>query len=217
MLSACAVEGASMPSIPPSAGLQLMGFMPTAQQVMPPSGFIGFCLRNRKDCEGGTDSPVIPELTAARWSELNAVNDYVNRLPQVSDQDRYGKPEYWAYADAQGGDCEDFALEKRRLLIEKGWPVEALLLTTVCEWNGAGHAVLVIETDRGEYVLDNKNWAIVAWKDAPYTWNKRQSRERPYIWVNIDPHTFRTAAPMKLPPLGSPVPFITADETASLK
>ncbi|MCE9648665.1 MAG: transglutaminase-like cysteine peptidase [Parvibaculum sp.] len=204
-----------MPAV--AEDIRAAGFMPAAQQVTPPYGFVDFCLRNKPDCQGGTDTPEDPALTPARWAELNDVNNYVNKLPQISDNDRYGKTEFWTYADGKGGDCEDFALEKRRMLIDRGWPADALLLTTVREWNGAGHAVLLVETDRGEYVLDNKNWAIVAWKDAPYTWNKRQSRQRPYIWVDLDPHTFKTAQPMNLPPLGAPVPFLAATETASLK
>jgi predicted transglutaminase-like cysteine proteinase len=190
--------------------------MPTAQEVTPPFGFIDFCIRNRQACEGGTDKPATPALTTARWSELNAVNDYVNKLPQVSDETRYGTKEHWDYADERGGDCEDFALEKRRLLIARGWPADALLLTTVREWDGAGHAVLTVVTDRGEYILDNKNWAIVEWQYAPYSWGKRQSRERPYIWVDLDPRTFKTADAVKLPPLGAPIPFLS-QETASLR
>lgn len=215
MLCACTGMNARVPA---DFAVQLASFMPAAQQVAPPFGFIGFCVRDKSNCEGGTDKPVNPVLTTARWDELNAVNDYANRLPQVSDKDNYGRDEYWDYASARGGDCEDFALEKRRLLIEKGWPADSLLLTAVREWNGEGHAVLIVVTDRGDYVLDNRNWAIVSWRDAPYTWIKRQSRERPYIWVDIDPHTFRAAAaPVKLPPLGAPVPFLAGLETASIR
>ncbi len=53
------------------------------------------------------------------------------------------------------GDCEDIALLKRRDLIEKGWPVGALLMTVVRQANGEGHAVLTVLTDRGDLVLDN--------------------------------------------------------------
>jgi predicted transglutaminase-like cysteine proteinase len=124
--------------------------------------------------------------------------------------------EYWTYADAQGGgDCEDLALEKRRLLISQGWPADTLLMATVRQWNGEGHAVLLVETDRGEYVLDNESWRIVASSDAPYIWRARQSRERPYVWVSLDAGNFQHVA-TKLPPLGAPVPFIEAVKTASI-
>lgn len=150
-------------------------------------------------------------LTAAAWSELNQVNEYVNRtVPQVSDRQIHGRDEWWAYPTAQGGDCEDIALMKRKLLIERGWAPENLLLAVVHEWNGEGHAVLVVKTDRGEFVLDNRNWEIVAWSDAPYRWIKRQSRHRPYIWVNLDKSTFRDTQQAALPALGAPAPFLAS-------
>lgn len=186
-------------------------YMPVGQQVVPPIGYISFCLNDPSQCEGGTDTPTNMALTPERWTELNVVNDYVNSsVRQIEDIDNYGVSERWSYPNEKGGDCEDFALEKRKLLIERGWSPADLLIAVVREWNGAGHAILVVDTDKGEFVLDNKNWAIVAWNDTPYTWIKRQSRERPYIWVNLDTRTFRDAKADKLPPLGAPIPFVVA-------
>ncbi|MDO9125873.1 MAG: transglutaminase-like cysteine peptidase [Parvibaculum sp.] len=195
-----------------SAGVHLVvAAMPEGQQVMAPYGYIGFCVRNPDECGGGTDAPKDAALTPESWAELNKVNNYVNNtVPQVSDYALYDRAEWWAYPDANGGDCEDFALMKRKLLIERGWAAENLLVAVVREWNGEGHAVLVVKTDRGEFVLDNKNWEIVAWSDAPYQWIKRQSRERPYIWVNLDRRTFRDVAQAALPPVGEPAPFLAA-------
>ncbi|MBI1262708.1 MAG: hypothetical protein GC184_13400 [Rhizobiales bacterium] len=190
--------------------------MPVGQQVVPPVGYIGFCLRNKADCAGGSDQPSNIAMTPERWSQLNEVNEYVNRnIPQVEDEELYHRAEWWAYADARGGDCEDLALLKQKMLVERGWPADSLLLAVVREWNGDGHAVLIAKTANGEYVLDNKNWAIVAWQDAPYTWIKRQSRERPYIWVNLDERSFRQLAAAPLPPVGTVAPFVTAALGAS--
>lgn len=194
-----------------SRRMQTTIYMPVGQQVTPPYGYIGFCLHDPKECEGGTDKPKSMELTPARWTEINQVNDFVNTsIPQVEDQANYGVAEYWGYPNERGGDCEDLALLKRKMLIERGWAPEDVLITVVREWNGDGHAVLVVSTDKGDYVLDNKNWAIVSWADAPYTWVKRQSRERPYIWVNADPGSFSLASNDTLPPLGTLPPFIAA-------
>lgn len=185
--------------------------MPVGQQVVPPIGYIGYCLHNKEACAGGTDEPSKIEMTAARWAELNEVNDYVNRnIPQVEDAALYDRDEWWTVAGQQGGDCEDLALLKQKMLAERGWPVDSLLITVAKQWNGEGHALLVVETTNGDYVLDNKNWAIVSWQDAPYTWIKRQSRERPYIWVNLDRKTFRTQTANALPPVGSVAPFVVA-------
>ncbi len=185
--------------------------MPVGQQVVPPNGFISFCLRNPKECEGGTDHPTNMVMTPGRWTQINEVNDYVNRnIPQIEDIDNYGTVENWTYPNERGGDCEDLALLKRKMLIERGWPASDLLITVVREWNGDGHAILVATTDKGDYVLDNKNWAIVSWAQAPYTWAKQQSRERPYIWVNLDQSSFRLASNETVPPLGAPIPFVEA-------
>lgn len=205
------LEGAPLGGAVRTAALH----MASGRQVMPPYGYVAFCLRNSKECEGGTDTPKIAELTPARWSELNDVNNYVNRtVTQVEDIDNYGVAEYWAYPNARGGDCEDLALLKRKMLIERGWPAEDLLMTVVREWSGDGHAVLVVTTDKGDYVLDNKNWAIVAWSDAPYTWIKRQSPKRPYVWVSVDQSDLAVASNETLPPLGAPIPFVAAVEKA---
>ncbi|MDO8289078.1 MAG: transglutaminase-like cysteine peptidase [Parvibaculum sp.] len=186
-------------------------YMPVGQQVVPPMGYISFCMSDPKQCEGGTDNPTSMAMTPERWSELNTVNDYVNSsIRQISDADNYGVSEDWSYPNANGGDCEDLAMLKRKMLIERGWSPSDLLVAVVREWDGAGHAILVVDTDKGEYVLDNKNWAVVAWNEAPYTWIKRQSRERPYIWVNLDAKTFRTATNEKIPPLGAEIPFLVA-------
>lgn len=193
-------------------GVQLaLAEMPEGQQVMAPYGYVGFCVRHPDECSGGTDAPQNAALTPESWAELNKVNTYVNNaVPQVSDIELFERAEWWAYPDARGGDCEDLALMKRKLLIERGWAKENLLIAVVREWNGDGHAVLVVKTDRGEFVLDNKNWEIVAWQDAPYQWIKRQSRERPYIWVNLDQRTFRSGTQAPLPPVGAPAPFLAA-------
>ncbi|HEX7774927.1 MAG TPA: transglutaminase-like cysteine peptidase [Parvibaculum sp.] len=208
--------GSSASSMPMAGSVTPASYLPSGQEVPPPSGFIGFCLRHEADCEGGTDKPSDLPLTPGRWTELNTVNDFVNRQPQVSDLAHYGVAEYWTYADARGGgDCEDLALEKRRLLVSQGWPADALLIATVREWNGDGHAVLLVETAAGEFVLDNKNWRIVPAAETPYIWRARQSRQRPYVWVNLDRGSFRQLA-TALPPLGAPVPFIEAVRTASI-
>jgi len=189
---------------------QVSAPMPVGQQVSPPYGFIGFCIRHPEECAGGTDAPQIHSLTASTWTSLNDVNDYVNRtIPQLSDQEVYGRAEWWAVATVRGGDCEDMALLKRRMLIARSWLPENLLVAMVREWNGDGHAVLLVKTDRGAFVLDNKSWEIVVWQDAPYQWISRQSRKRPFIWVNLDQNTFREVVGEAYPPLGEPAHFLS--------
>ncbi len=186
--------------------------MPTAQQVLPPFGYIDFCVHHPLDCEGGTDAPLRMTLTPTRWNELAAVNAAVNALPEVSDEDNYGIGEHWTYATTRGGDCEDITLEKRRRLLALGWPAETLLITTA-EANGQGHALLTVVTDLGDFVLDNQSRSIRLWSAVPYHWRARQSRERPYIWVNADASKFAATPRPVFPPVGRRAPYHPADNT----
>src|SRR3990167_3400467 len=78
--------------------------METGQQVAAPFGYVGFCVRNPSECEGGTDAPQVTAMTPEKWAELNKVNDYVNSaIPQVSDAALYDRDEWWAYPDTRGG------------------------------------------------------------------------------------------------------------------
>jgi predicted transglutaminase-like cysteine proteinase len=81
------------------------------------------------------------------------------------------------------GDCEDYVLLKRRMLIRSGWPREALLVTVVRDRKDEGHAVLTVITDKGDYVLDNQNEDILLWSETGYHFVKRQSQSHPNAWV----------------------------------
>jgi predicted transglutaminase-like cysteine proteinase len=71
------------------------------------------------------------------------------------------------------------------MLIEAGWPREALLLTLVRGADGEGHAVLTVTTDKGDYVLDNMSWDILLWSKIGYRFVKRQSQYDPNVWVSL--------------------------------
>jgi predicted transglutaminase-like cysteine proteinase len=104
----------------------------------------------------------------------------------VTDLDLYGKVEVWTYPSGKG-DCEDYVLLKRRMLIERGWPESTLLITVVRDENNEGHAVLTVRTDIGDLVLDNKRQQIVRWIDTPYTFVKQQSERNPLVWSSLMP------------------------------
>ena len=97
-------------------------------------------------------------LTPKAWSDLVKVNDWVNEtIKPLTDLEHWGVVERWNYPDDGYGDCEDYVLLKRRMLMQAGWPREALLITVVRDKKGDGHAVLTVKTDRGEFVLDNQD------------------------------------------------------------
>lgn len=191
-------------------------YMPTGQQVMPPMGYIGYCLHERSDCAGGTDEPLPFALTPQRRAELGAVNAAVNALPEMSDKDLYGRDEVWTYASTRGGDCEDLVLEKRRRLTRLGWPADALLIATGRNENNEGHAVLIAATASGDFVLDNRDPHIRLWSEVSYHWLTRQSRERPFVWVSLDEPHFSLHPIAYFPPLGRPAPFLDQTIMVSL-
>jgi predicted transglutaminase-like cysteine proteinase len=103
----------------------------------------------------------------------------------VTDEDHYKVGELWTYPDG-AGDCEDIALAKRQALIEEGWDPSTLLMAVVRERNGAGHAVLMVRTDRGDLILDNQVGTVKLWSETDYQFIKRQSQENAGQWVLID-------------------------------
>lgn len=189
------------------------GAMPVGAETAPPFGFVGFCRRHPSDCTGSAINPSAMQLTDARWEELREINTHVNRtVTPIEDADLYNKPEWWTYPTSAGGDCEDFVLLKRRMLIERGWPAHSLLISVVKERNGAGHAVLLVVTDRGEFVLDNKTRRISAWRDTPYTWVKRQSRRHPYVWVRAGGSDGDKSAALTVPAFERDAPMYAPGE-----
>ena len=108
----------------------------------------------------------------------------------MSDLEHYGKLDWWTYPDDKKGDCEDYVLEKRRRLIERGWPESTLLITVVRDESNEGHAVLTVRTDEGDLILDNKRDDVVSWADTAYTFVKAQSQRDPLHWVSLLPPNF---------------------------
>jgi predicted transglutaminase-like cysteine proteinase len=155
-----------------------------ATRANPPIGWIDFCRRNKADCQPGSDASQTVTLTPQVWRLLKSVNDKINRaIDPVTDAEHWGVAESWDYPTDGKGDCEDYALLKRKLLIAAGLPRQALLMTVVSDRKGEGHAVLTVTTDQGDFVLDNQITEVVAWSDTGYRFVKRQSGGPPSDWV----------------------------------
>ncbi len=151
-----------------------------------PIGWVEFCTENPADCTAKPTAPRDIVMSAKVWKDLVRVNKWVNEtIKPMTDLEHYGVVEKWAYPDDGYGDCEDYVLLKRKMLMDAGWPREALLITVVRDRKGDGHAVLTVKTDKGEFVLDNQNESIVLWLDTGYTFVKRQSQADPNVWVSL--------------------------------
>ena len=100
------------------------------------------------------------------------INSQVNASVQYkTDLEQYDKPEFWKEAGSLGG-CEDYALLKRAYLLEQGWPVDKLNLCCCWDETNTYHCVLLVETDKGFFVLDNRyTWPMTP-KSLPYKWDK---------------------------------------------
>jgi len=176
-----AFSSASAQSTPPMTTAALV-----TSDTLPPIGWVQFCADQPVDCDVPALAPRPAALDDKRWKQLLRINrDVNNEVEPVSDLEHWGMIEKWSYPLDGKGDCEDYVLEKRRRLIEAGWPRQAVLVTVVRDRKGDGHAVLTVKTDRGDFVLDNQDLRVRAWTDTGYKFVKRQSESHPNKWVSL--------------------------------
>ncbi|MGI9365209.1 MAG: transglutaminase-like cysteine peptidase [Rhizobiaceae bacterium] len=160
--------------------------MQTAGRTSQPIGHAYFCQQLPQECAVRSKRAAAPKLTRKRWKDLVEVNSYSNEAVQpVTDLDLYGVEEHWTYPKSYG-DCEDYVLLKRYMLLQRGWPESSLLITVVKQPNGDGHAVLTVRTDRADFVLDNLENEVKQWNRTKYRYLKRQSTRHTGRWTKIN-------------------------------
>ena len=101
------------------------------------------------------------------------------------DATHYGKEEYWTIPTDGYGDCEDYVLAKRQVLIHLGLPEPALRIAVVITPRLVRHAVLTVVTDEGNFVLDNLRDDILPWDGTDYVFIKRQDPASVSGWVSL--------------------------------
>ena len=154
--------------------------------TQPPPGWVEFCAREPSECAGFKTARRHVALARKEWMDLVRVNSSVNwTIKPLTDIEHWGVADRWSYPDDGYGDCEDYVLLRRRMLIQTGWPREALLVTVVHNEKDEGHAVLTVITDSGDYILDNQNMNILLWSETGYHFVKRQSQSNPNVWVSL--------------------------------
>lgn len=160
-------------------------FAPSGKLTSIPVGAAQFCKAHRADCARTARPEAVALLTQPLWEQLLDVNNAINAaVTPETDQQQYQVSEFWTYPD-RAGDCEDFALAKRKALIAEGWNPSVLLIAVVRQQNGEGHAVLMVRTDRGDLVLDNQDGRILLWNETPYRYLKRQAQADAAQWVDL--------------------------------
>lgn len=161
----------------PGAGIHAR----VSSSVVAPPGFRDACRRygwlcgHRRGKVGMSDDQLL--------ALAQDVNGRVNRsVSEMSDQANYGVPERWSLPYNGRGDCEDFALAKKKMLLESGVDSRRLLMAVALDRRGDNHAVLLVRLDSGDVVLDNATSRIVPWRQTGYRFLAKQTSSNKSQW-----------------------------------
>jgi predicted transglutaminase-like cysteine proteinase len=166
ILPSLAVEQSSNPA-----------YMPLGHALVAPFSFYKFCDRKPTRCAPSQEVRQIPLDTENR-KRLEEVQRGVNR--SLSGLEKWND-------DATKNDCTDYALTKRSRLLDMGFPSSALLIAVAYVPSEEAHLLLVVVTDRGDFVLDNLRGTVVHWDQLPYRWVMRSTPQDPKKWRAILP------------------------------
>jgi predicted transglutaminase-like cysteine proteinase len=144
--------------------------------ILPPVGMLVFCRGHGSQCRADSVSTVAmsPDLL----SVLQAINTRVNS--SIRPRHDTGR-DTWTVGSSSG-DCEDYALTKRAALIRKGIPAGALRIATTTTRRGEPHAILVVKTSRGDFVLDNLRADVRTLGSTGYRIRTISTRD-PRVWA----------------------------------
>jgi predicted transglutaminase-like cysteine proteinase len=167
--------------------------MSLGRAVLAPIAAVRFCMDYAAECAKSERTEV--ELTAERWAELEQTNAKINLaiLPKPHpDIDK------WSLGVAEGN-CSEYAVRKRHELITAGWPAGAVTLAVAKIDTGEFHLVVLVATDRGDYVLDNLHETVIPWRRAGYEWVMRSDAADPRLWQAVDePSAVKSAGNLAL-------------------
>lgn len=171
------------PALAIDARLPGAAMVPIKAEAMPPDGASHLCATYDWAC---AKSGRTIRIGQAEVDILRAVNSRANRsVRPISDMQQYRVAERWALPTKRGGDCEDYALFKKRELVLAGFPPEQLLIAAVLDRKRQSHAVLVVRTGAHDLVLDNLTDRIVPWNKTGYTFLRMQDPRQPHRWGSV--------------------------------
>jgi predicted transglutaminase-like cysteine proteinase len=158
-------------------GSSLRDFGGSKSITVAPLAYHLFCLNSPKQCSSTGRSTI--HFNSFTMATLHRINSRVNHsIRYVAD-----KGDVWG-AKGGKGDCEDYVLEKRRKLIASGFPAGALRMAAVTTSRGEAHAVLLVKTTRGDFVLDNARTKILTKNKTGYRWNA-VATANPLKWLRL--------------------------------
>ncbi len=185
-MAAALAAAAIMPAGEAEAANDRPLFIAVGASARAPIGWMEFCAETPRECDTRPLEARDVVLSQKSWKDLVRINKWVNdNVKPMTDLEHWGVVERWSYPNDGYGDCEDYVLLKRKMLMQAGWPRQALLITVVRDIKGEGHAVLTVKTDKGEYILDNQEEQVMLWSDTNYRFVKRQSQHDPNVWVSL--------------------------------
>lgn len=174
---------ATMPAMAIDARRPSADIIPIRAEVTPPPGAQGICATYDWACAKSNRTILVDD---ALMQTVRTVNSRANRsIRPISDFNQYRIMERWSLPTARGGDCEDYALYKKRELIRVGIPAEQLLIAVVLDRKRQPHAVLILRTGTQDLVLDNMNSRILPWQKTGYTFLRLQDPRQPSRWVSV--------------------------------
>lgn len=156
-----------------SASLALVAGMTAALYTLAPTGWYQLCQEDPTQCQ-----TVIGDMPSVR--EADAVNRAVNAAMQP--QEETGGADVWKVGGPTG-DCEDYALAKRDLLIRSGVGSAYVRIAIGETARGESHAVAVVTTKSGTYVLDNLDQRLVPIARSKLRITAVQSPADPRMWL----------------------------------
>ena len=164
---------------------------PVGEVTRVPYGWADFCTRRVEECRVDVLDPVDIVMTSKIEKVLAEVNASANaEIEPISNLEHWGTLlDHWDYPTDGKGDCKIYALWKRKQLLDRGFPRQALLMTIVRDLEGNGHTILTVKTDKGDLILDNMVGEVRMWDETGYKFVKRQSQTDPNVWVSVGPAT----------------------------
>ena len=156
-----------------------------SKQVLPPLAHARFCLAYPGQCMRRAGEHPRQSSFEEQLAELASINLRVNReITPQEDGATGGRRDEWV-VDTTRGDCEDYALSKRKRLLAMGWSSSKLRIATALTPDGTGHAVLIVRLSDQDVVLDNLTGVIRPWYETGYRFLKIQSDIDPNAWFAV--------------------------------
>ena len=138
-----------------------------------------------------------------RFHQIQAVNRFLNDWRYRSDQQNYGRRDYWATPLeflVRSGDCEDYAIIKYVSLRQLGFGTDQLRMVVLNDVSrGLAHAVLAVYLDQQVYILDNLSRAVLPQEEVTH-YVPYYSVNETMRWAHVAPaEPLVAAAPARLP------------------